>query len=498
MAFPGPLTIHSSGRYLVDSLGRPFRPQIYTPWVIVTEPTLAELRQVLDSLKATGFNGILFQMTNPVKYVSGANSPGSLMASGALPFSLNLSGGTWNGDPTFAGDLGANNPAPGNFDADFSTANATYFAAVDTVLDELNARDMLGIAVPHYNGYNQGAQDGWWRTYANNSTAKCQSLGTFLGNRYKNYPNLMWSMGVDMTPSVEAGPTHASTLKARAMLDSIKAAGDAHLWGGHWKASRISTDDSAFADVMDVQFVYTHGNYPTDGPTYGRSRVAYSTSPARPCLLIETAYEEENSTTVTQNRAHMWWAAVSTPGAITFGNGTTWKAGSGWLTKLGTPATIDVHRLGLLFNAIPWYQLVPSALAGTLTLVTAGTGTYTTMASPGDFEVGGLDWVASAATSDGRWLVAYRPPTHSGTFTVDMAAMAGQARARWFDPTAGTYQDIGTFRGGFGAPSQVFTPPANNAAGQTDHVLVLNLVEMVGNKRAPVGSAGPRGSARML
>ncbi len=91
-------------------------------------------------------------------------------------------------------------------------------------------------------------------------------------------------------------------------------------------------------------------------------------------------------------------------------------------------------------------------------------------------EGGGTDsssnYVTAAATPAGTLLVAYVPPAHSGSITVDMEAMKGSALARWFDPTSGKYTPV------VGSPVKnkgmhQFTPPGSNSAGQNDWVLVL-------------------------
>ena len=69
-------------------------------------------------------------------------------------------------------------------------------------------------------------------------------------------------------------------------------------------------------------------------------------------------------------------------------------------------------------------------------------------------------------------MVAYLPPAHTGTITVDMAAMSGPAQARWFDPTSGELKAV------TGAPfanhgQREFATPGRNAAGDVDWVLLL-------------------------
>ena len=58
------------------------------------------------------------------------------------------------------------------------------------------------------------------------------------------------------------------------------------------------------------------------------------------------------------------------------------------------------------------------------------------------------------------------------TITLTMATLKGPARAQWFDPANGAYQDVpgGPFpKGG----SRQFTPPGKNHDGDGDWVLLL-------------------------
>ena len=68
--------------------------------------------------------------------------------------------------------------------------------------------------------------------------------------------------------------------------------------------------------------------------------------------------------------------------------------------------------------------------------------------------------------------MAYVPPDHRRPITVDMTAMSGPSRARWFDPTSGAYTAIGSDLPNTG--TRAFTTPGNNSVGQRDWVLVLD------------------------
>jgi hypothetical protein len=232
----------------------------------------------------------------------------------------------------------------------------------------------------------------------------------------------------------------------------------------------LTTDEPAFAADMNIQGVYTHGPYPALGPTYALSRLGYSHAPALPTILLETTYEGEHGASVTAIRGFMWGAQLSTIGGVIFGNLPVWNLGAGWQAALGSPGARDMQRMAALLDALPWHQLVPSALAGMKTLVTAGAGTYATYAR-GEGASGGDDWVVSAATPDGRVLVAYVPDAHRGAVTIDLTALARTSRARWYDPTSGAFTNIGSVPN---TGTRAFTTPGNNAGGAADWVLLID------------------------
>ena len=134
-------------------------------------------------------------------------------------------------------------------------------------------------------------------------------------------------------------------------------------------------------------------------------------------------------------------------------------------------------RLNAFIKSIPWHTLVPSGLNGMPTLITAG-GSSVSLA----------DYVAAAAAPNGSLLVAYVPPDHTGSITVDMSVMAGPTQARWFDPTNALYTPIAT-----GLPNtgtRDFTPPGLNSTGTADWVLLLDLPGGVPDTVPPVRSNG--------
>jgi hypothetical protein len=539
-----PLGASANGRYFVDQNGVPFRIHGDASWDAHLNLGLADLRVYLDDRKAKGFDALFTYVTNPVAYAAGASTPWALQLGGrgvaaALPFTTNASGGAWDGDPTFA-----------HHDASFASPNDAYFAWVAQFVDEAAARGMVVMMAPMYLGFGLGQADGWWQTVINsaNTQSVCFAFGQYLANGhgpftgFKNRPNILWVNGGDTLPPNGS----EGALRALQVLKGMQAAGDTHLQTAHWQADDLTLDQTDFAPFMTAYAAYTHGAYPSLGPTYAESRALYSQPTTRPAFLLETNYWGDHGATRDNVRYFEWGSALSTIGGTTFGftplwifttspdgtNGTigisvtgttawvpgtaypldtyvskggnwyraiapgtsgstgpsgtgasivdgsvTWTyAGTGgYQALLNEPGEIDMQTMGALLDGLAWYNLVPSGLGGMQTLISAGTGTFASW-SDQSHEVGGMDWIVSAATPDGTLLVAYVPDAHAGSFTVAMSALSASSRARWYDPAGGTFtaDPSGT---GFTLPNaggHAFTIPGINGAGAHDWVLVLD------------------------
>ena len=106
-------------------------------------------------------------------------------------------------------------------------------------------------------------------------------------------------------------------------------------------------------------------------------------------------------------------------------------AGDVWRSHLDTPGSRDLAHLNAFIRGLEWHTLVPSGLDGMRELITRAGSC-----------VRAHDYIAAAASRDGSLLVAYVPPEGAGSFDVDLRAMRGPVRARWFDPTDGSWRAI--------------------------------------------------------
>jgi hypothetical protein len=440
-----PLKVHASGRYVVDQNGTPWRIQADAAWMMSANARPAEVDAYLSTRRAQGFNAFyLMAMVHPGGYPDAPGAPNDL-----------------DGHPPFA--------TPGDFStAGTTTASEAYWAWIDSIIDKAAAQGMVVMLAYTYLGYAGGPQ-GWAADVLHQSSRQvCSDWGRWLGNRYRGKPNLIWfALGDDTPPP-------GSELETRTLLilQGIKAAGATQLVMAEPSGSDSNPilDAPAFAPFLDLNSFYGYG--PTGrGELYSQAARAYGVSPPRPAWVEEGGYEFENNSggftgqSYETRRTRLWSVLAGGTAGDGFGSRDVyrWK---GLPDSLQTPGAKFSTAAFQFFASLPWWDLRPSGvglgLAGR-TLVTAGGGTY-----------GDMDWVTAAVTGTGSHLLAYIPTvggTESRTLTVDMSALAGPARARWWDPSTGASTSIGTGLPNAGGRS--FTSPGANAGGQNDWLLVV-------------------------
>ncbi len=425
-----PLTVSSDRRYLVDQKDRPFFVMGDTPWFIQKVP-IEDVRLVMDDRKTKGYNTLFLAILDD-------NGMPSRDAYGNLSF---------------------------NPETDITRPVEAYWRHADQVMVEAQRRGFFVIMAAMW----YGAGKGWWLHHVKPASAR--TYGRFLGKRYARFRHLMWMHGGDHNPDDNL---LAST---RALAEGIRTEAPHHLHTVHNQAEFASAAFHHADRWLDVNLGYTYGAAHLHIlPEYERK------DPVRPIILGETGYEggphaerllpdgltKDELWTPYLVRRNAWWAVLS--GASGFCNGTTlWMWGptrpgdmiassKSWREVLDVASTRQTPLILKLFEKVPWWRFVPDTKHE---FVTAGFG-----------ERKKVDHAAAALAGDGSVGVVYLPTAR--TLTVDLSKLRGPAAARWFDPTSGAWRPVdgmGTARTRRGP--REFTPPAKNAAGEADWVLVL-------------------------
>jgi chitodextrinase len=442
--FPAyPIKAAAAGRYLVDQNNVPFLMIGDSPHSLAANLTEAQADAYFADRQAHGINTLWVQILCDA--YTGGRSDGSTY-DGIIPFT---------------------NPG------DMTTPNPAYFQRLD---------DMINLAASHgitilLDSFDTG---GWLSVLEANSTANTFSYGAFLGNRYKNFPNIIWITGNDFQNWNSNSTDNNLIMNIMAGIASVDS--------NHLQTTELAFEASgSLDDALLVPYTTLGGAY-SYFPTYDEVLIQYNQTTTVPIFLEEAHYELETvggccSESGTPNilRRQEYWSILS--GSLAghiYGNHYTWTLDgplgeADWANFLDTPGAQQLSYVKAVFTSHAWYNLVPDQ---NQTLVTAGFGTYNAQGP-----LAGNSYVTAALTPDGTLAMAYIP--NGQTITVNMAKMSGAVTAQWFDPSNGTYSSIS------GSPfanvgSAQLTPPGNNNDGDTDWVLVLT---------ASPGSSAPAKSA---
>jgi len=427
-----PLRPSANGRYMLDASNAPFLIIGDAPHSILANLSNSDAATYLTNRGQRGFNALWIEL---------------------LCNSYTFGYGT-EGTPNYGRDVNGNNPFTSTLGGgfyDLTTPNEVYWSHVDYIVQQAAANGLQCVFTP----LDQG---GWTQTSLVNGTTRCQQYGQFLGNRYKNYPNIIWNFGNDF----QQWRTPLNDAVILAIADGLRSADSNHLITIQldYFVSE-SQDDPNWIPRINTNGVYTYY------PTYAETLIAYNKPTIMPVLFLEENYEDENNvgelgTPKVLRRQEYWSMGGGALAGHMYGSYWTDRFANGWQSHLNTQAVTELGYFKNFFNSIRWYDLVPDQ---SHTFLTAGYGTFSASGHVGD-----NDYATGLRTQGGTLGVVYTPVSH--TLTIAMSSFAGPVTARWYDPSAGRFTNIS------GSPfpnsgSHNFTTPGNNNAGDPDWVLLL-------------------------
>lgn len=439
MAYP--LKASADHRYLVDQNGTPFLIVGDTPQGLMGRLTEKEADFYFADREAHGFDTLGWIDVA----CAGHDYPTNTYATtpdGIRPFTGFVQGGT---DYTHY---------------DLSKPNEPYFVRLDHIVQLATNHRLVVFLDPI-------ETIGWLPVLRNNGMKAAYAYGVFLGKRYRRFHNLMWISGNDFNSWRVA----ADDALAEAVAKGIKSVAPEQLQTVELNVfTSSSLDDPTWIPLIGLNSTYTYS------PTYMQMLHSYNQKPVTPAYLVEAHYDLENVGnppdfgTPAVLRREEYWTMLSGGTGQFYGNKYTWSFADGWQGHIDTPGVEQLQLWKDFFSSVPWPKLVPDQ---DHSVVTAGFGSW------GDLKtrVSQSDYATTASTPDRAVVVTYMPTAR--TIAVNMARLPGPAKARWFDPSGGTYTAIS------GSPfansgSHSFTPPGKNHDGDGDWVLVL---EASGSKR---------------
>jgi hypothetical protein len=419
----GPLKISATGRYLVNVDNRPFLVVGDTAWSLIAQAREAEIERYLDDRQKRGFNSII---VNLIEHKFCDAPPKT--RSGLAPFAK-----------------------PG----DFSTPVADYFDFAAKVIQKANQRGIVVWLAPAYLGYG-GGDEGFFREIKAGGKERLRAYGKFVGDRYRDIPNIIWILGGDYTP--EMADRWTITELGRAIYEQDT---------NHLMTVHAAPETSVSTIFGTEKWLRVTALYSYDKELFRRALAEYARTPVRPFVLIESTYEGEHNSTQGQIRRQAYWAMLSGGCGQFLGNNPIWhfdgpglfSANQTWLEALSSPGSLDMARLRRCFLELPWPELRPEE---NHTVVTDGYGE-------------GVATCLTALTPDHGLSVTYIPSTGTDPrqLTVSLAGFPKSVSARWYNPTTGNFSDAQ------GSPSskrgvQQFRTPGENGKAANDWLLILS------------------------
>ena len=332
--------------------------------------------------------------------------------------------------------------APFSVRGDFATPNEAYFAYADWVVRRAAEKGFIVLLSPCYLGY-EGGQEGFYQDVLRNGESKMRGWGSWVGARYRDFSNIIWLNGGDYNPPPEG------IALLNAVVAGIKAEDDRHIHAVHWGPETSGSEIEV--PWLDLNTTYTYK------PVYLKALLDH-TDASRPFILLESTYENEHGASTQLLRAQAYYAVLSGASGHVFGSFPVWKFASNWQEELASNGALSMSHVRSLFADRSWFTLQPDTASQVLT---GGSGTK-----------GSTDYALLAMTQDRHLAIAYLPSRRA--VTVDMRQLAGRARVSWYDPSNGTWAAIEGSPFASSTPL-TFTPPQQNAAGDGDWVLVLDV-----------------------
>ncbi len=401
-----PLKLSANHKYLTDNRSKPFLIKEISAWGLIQALSEKDEAAFLDSIKLKGFNTILVSI---------------------ISFDARFAGGppNWQGTSPFT--------SPG----DFSTYNPAYFDHAGRFLHMAQTKGIQVLLVPCYLGDKGDKNKGWWSQLLGpaNSIEKSRAYGRFLGQRYKNFSNIIWVAGGDNNGD--------STLKPHMdnIIQGIKESDKKHLWTGHFESKQGTNWPSE--NPLYTKYINIDGLYAFVEKDLGKDAPQYKTElehfgKGKMIFQMDQSYEHDIPH-VADNENPQWIRRKNYDGLLSGCTGTSFCPGTkdnpgytlkSWQPLMNTEGMIEMRNCFNLFASRAWQRLVPDT---TSKVITDGRGQF-----------GSINYLCSAQTTDHNTYIAYLPL--GGTLTVNLDGLKIKTvTAWWYDPRNGQALPIGTF-----------------------------------------------------
>jgi hypothetical protein len=382
--------VSDNGHYLLAPNGEPFFWQGDTEWELFYLLTAQDAKDLLKARRAQGFT-VIQAMCDGIfpKWVRTDRLP---------PLDQLM---PWlNGDPLMP--------------------NEAFFQRMDAIVASAQENHQL-LLIGVYHADDVGAK--------RVTVANVGSWTRWLAHRYKNAPNIIWSM--------YSAPEASSVPMVQAAVKGLKEGdGGAHLITLHPEGA---VGSSSF--VQDELSLNTFQSLSSGHLNYELAQADYSRTPPKPVVNGEALYEGDKGATAFDVRRSAWWSYLA-GAAFSYGHINNWSSPGSWREWLNAPGAKQIEVAGRFLRSLAWWKLLPDQ---------------------GILIEGGE--TAAARSVDGDRILVYVPMNTSVTLKLDSVTASKTVLVSWINPLNGEKVRVGVY-------STAARPSLNSPAGWQDAVLL--------------------------
>jgi hypothetical protein len=347
--------------------------------------------------------------------------------------------------------------------------NEAYFEHVDYIINRANELGMFVAVLPTWG-------DKWNKKWGQGPVVldpdNARVFGDFLGNRYKDFPNIIWVVGGDR-PIEEDVHSEINI----AMAEGLRAGDNGtHLIAFHPVGGQGSAQ--YFHDEVWLDF-----NMRQTGHTirytgrYDQVLYDYNREPVKPVIDAEPIYEDHplefrredlGHSTAADVRRPMYWNLFNGGFGHTYGHHSVWQMWQEghrpvkhplmpWYEAIYQPGAAQMQYGRRLMESRPFLTRIPDE-----SIIVPHPVASSAVPGAGEYRF------TATRDQDGTYAMIYAPVGRD--FEVRMDVINGdEIIAWWYNPRTGEADRIGTFSS---TSSRVFTPPTSGE--KLDWILVLD------------------------
>jgi hypothetical protein len=396
------IKVSSNNRFLVYEDGKPFFYLGDTAWELFHRLTLKEANEYMENRKAKGFTVIQAVILAELDGIDEAN------AMGHKPM--------FNHDP--------------------SKLNEDYFRDIDAFIQLAADKGLYIGLLPTWG--DKVFKSSWGKGPEIFNTKNAGDYGKFLGQRYKDYKNIIWVLGGDRNPR-DSNDVNIWNAMAEGI---VKGTGgyDKALMTYHPQPKDNGGSSTWFHNEKWLDFNMLQTGHCKDGSNYKKVTHDYNLLPVKPVIDGEPLYEDhpicfdwqKNGISVADDiRKLAYWQVFAGAFGHTYGCHAIWQfyaAGRApvnapqhtWKEALDLPGATQMGYLKKLMLSETFVDRIPdqSLIIGN---------------NPND-----ANYVTATRASDGHYAFIYSP--HGKDLKIRTSILPGRILyVKWFNPRTGLY-----------------------------------------------------------